>query len=158
MKKHILVDFENNDFSLEGYTALASCLCMIYGAEIAAYRCAETLDAIGAKNTLFQSKKRALNNARRLQQQVISQLEIAFDGVFDHIVTRMGPKYVAQRDAETHALAVEVLKLVIIFVAKSEGMDHDKRQNIFKMLMNFKSGAPELDLEGLIKYFKFDQQ
>jgi len=151
-----LINEDRTDLSLEAMVVVAAVMNMVYGAEIAAYRLADGFDKIGAKGTLVQEKKRALNAARRHCQGMITQLEMAFDVSFDKLVYREGAEYAGQRDQEFHALAAEILELVLVFLSISEGMEHDKRRNIFKMMRNFKTPSP-VDLVELLKYFKFKE-
>jgi len=145
-----LINEDRTDLSLEAMVVVAAVMNMVYGAEIAGF------DKIGAKGTLVQEKKRALNAARRHCQGMITQLEMAFDVSFDKLVYREGAEYAGQRDQEFHALAAEILELVLVFLSISEGMEHDKRRNIFKMMRNFKTPSP-VDLVELLKYFKFKE-
>lgn len=150
-----LINDERDDLSLEAMVVIASIMSMVYGAEIAAYRLADAFDAFGAKGTLVQTKKRALNAARRNCAAMITNLETAFDQPFNQLVMKEGAEYAGTRDAEFHALGAEILELVIVFMSKSEGMDHEKRRNIFKMLNNFKQ-VSAVDLPALVKFFRFD--
>lgn len=151
-----LINETGDDLSLEGMTTLAAIMNCVYAAEIAAYRVAETLDRMGAKGTFVQRKKQALNAARRHCQAMINNLETAFDSSFDHIIMREGSEYAGRRDAEFHALACEVLQVVLIFLSISEGAEYEKRMNIFKALRNFKVTA-DIDLPALLKYFRFEE-
>lgn len=150
-----IINEQRDDLTLEGMTIVAAIMNMVYGAEIAAYRLSDSLDALGAKGSLVQTKKRALNAARRNCQALIANLETAFDQPFNHLIMREGGEFAGQRDAEFHALACEVLQIVIVFLAVSEGADYERRMNIFKALRNFKVTSG-IDLQGLLKYFNFD--
>ena len=151
-----LINDDRTDLSLEANVVIAAVMNMVYGAEIAAYRLSDALDAIREKGTLMQTKKRALNAARRNCQAMISNLETAFDKPFEQVVTRAGDEYIGQRDAEFHALACEVLDIVIIFLSVSEGLPYEKRMNIFKALLNFKVTS-EVNLAALRKFFRFKE-
>jgi len=154
----ILINKDFTDYSLEGYASLATLMGMVYGAEILAYRVSEALEQIGSRQNWYQDKKRALNLAKKQVNGLISNLETAFDKDFSDVVMKEGTEEAGRRDAEFHALAAEILKLDLLFMVKSEGMDHEKRQNIFKMLSNFKGGegSKEIDLQGLLKFYRFD--
>lgn len=151
-----LINEAKDDLSMEAMVTVAAVMNMVYASEIAAYRLAESFDKIGAKGTLMQRKKKALNTARRNCQSMIANLETAFDQPFGQLIMREGAEFAGQRDAEFHALACEVLELVLIFLAISEGTDYEKRMNIFKALKNFKVTA-NIDLPALLKYFKFKE-
>ena len=152
----ILIKEDFSDLSLEGYTTMASLMAMVYAAEIVAYRVADALEAIGSRKNFYQEKKKALNQARKNAAGIITGLETAFDTDFDEVVLKDGMEMAGTRDAEFHALAGEILKLTLIFLAKSEGMEYGKRQNMFKMLMNFKGGegGKDIDLPALLRFFK----
>lgn len=151
----ILIKDDISDFTPEGYTTLATMMSLVYAGEILAYRVTDSLEAMGCRNTIFHKRKKSLNTARRQMQSAIANLETAFDGDFDDIVFNGPVEGAAKRDAEFHALAAETLKLALIFMAKSEGMEYGKRQNIFKMMGNFKGGE-NIDLQGILKFFRFD--
>lgn len=154
----ILIKDDISDFTPEGYTTLATMMSLVYAGEILAYRVAASMEAMGYKGTIFHNRRKALNTARRQIQGAINNLETAFDGDFDDIVFGGPLEDTARRDKELHALAAETLKLALIFMAKSEGMEYGKRQNIFKMMMNFKGGAgsEKINLSALLSYFKFE--
>lgn len=154
----ILIKDDISDFTPEGYTTLASLMALVYAGEILAYRVSDSLDAMGYRSTVFHKRKRALNTARRQIQGAISNLETAFDVDFEDIVFGDPAEDSAKKDAEFHALAAETLKLALIFMAKSEGMEYGKRQNIFRMMMNFKGGpaSEKINLSALLTYFKFE--
>lgn len=155
----ILIKKDFSDFSLEGYTSVASLMAMVYASEILAYRVSDALETIGMKKDVFHQKRKALNAARRQATSLITNLETAFDSDFSDIVLKEGMEKAGTRDAEFHALAAEILKLVLIFMAKSEGMEYGKRMNIFKMLMNFQGGegSKEIDINGLLSFFKYKE-
>lgn len=152
----ILIKKDFSDFSLEGYTSVASLMAMVYASEILAYRVSDALETIGMKKDVFHLKRKALNAARRQATSLITNLETAFDSDFSDIVLKEGAEFAGQRDAEFHALACEVLELVLIFLAISEGAEYEKRMNIFKALRNFKVTA-DIDLPALLKYFRFEE-
>lgn len=154
----ILIKDDISDFTPEGYTTLATMMSLVYAGEILAYRVADSIAAMGVGNSIFHQRKKALNTARRQMQSAITNLETAFDGDFDDIVFGGPVEGAANRDKEFHALAAETLKLALIFMAVSEGMEYGKRQNIFKMMMNFKGGpaSEKINLSALLTYFKFD--
>ena len=125
--------------------------------QIAAERLSAVLDGWDIKGTLIQRQKRYINTANRNFKLFVTNLEAAYDKPYEEIITRKGEEEIAERDETMHGMCAEMLKLAIMYIVKSEGMDHDKRQNIFKAIGNFKDSG-EIDLQGILKFFKFKGQ
>lgn len=121
----------------------------IYAAEIIAYRMSDTMDAFHQKDMLVQNKKQCLNKARRMIQDMIRNLEIAFDGEFSDVAaTKSGYMDNIQE------VANDVLKTLLIYFSRGDG-DWEKKDKMKVALLNFKP-TPEmedLDLVGLMRYF-----
>lgn len=150
-----LINETRDDFSIEVLTVIGAVVSMTYASEIAAERLSSVLDMNGIRGTLLQEKKRYINAARRAADSFVHNLEAAFDDTMSEIVTNGGPGSIGERDSTLHGMGAEVLELVITYLAKSEGMEHEKRRNIFKMMNNFKDGG-RVDLPALVKFFKFE--
>lgn len=77
-----------DDVSKEMRLSLGIMMYCTYAAEILAYRMAETMDSYKLKNTLVQDKKQHFNKARRMLQDMIRSLEIAFDDTYGEIADK----------------------------------------------------------------------
>lgn len=150
-----LINDERDDLSLECLTIIGSVVAMTYASEIACERLSSVLDLQGIRGTLVQEKRRYINGASRAATALVHNLEAAFDQTMSEIICNDGADNIAERDNTLHGMGAEVLELVITFLAKTEGMEHDKRRNIFKMLNNFKDTG-KVDLQALVKFFRFD--
>lgn len=141
---------KHGDLSGELSLSLGMMFYCIYAAEIIAYRMADTMDAFKQKNKLVQNKKQCLNKARKMTQDIIRNLEIAFDDNFSSAAaTQSGYMDNIQE------LANDVLKTLLIYFSRGDG-DWEKKDKMKIALLNFKP-TPEmeqLDLVGLMKYFK----
>lgn len=84
-----------------------------------AYKVSRTLDAYGVQGSLFQKRKQALNNARRGLQEVIRQLEIAFDESIDQVF--VNEKQLTGQYGAFQKLASDTLQMLLIYHAHSEG-------------------------------------
>ena len=150
-----LINDTRDDFSTEYYAILGAILSMVYAADIAATRLIATEVMHKVKGSLIQEKKRYLAAAVKGAEMMEKNLALAFDDTFDQIIMDGGPEKAGERDNTLHGMAAEVLKLVLMYMAKSNGMDHDKRQNIFKMLGNFKDDG-KVDLPAILKFFRYE--
>lgn len=150
-----LINEQGDDFSLEVLAILGAIQAMGNACEIAAERLDVVLNRWNIKGTLVQQQKRYINAANGNFQRFIHNLECAYDRAYNEIITSRGDDYIAERDETMHGMAAEMLKLAIMYIVKSEGMDNDKRQNIFKALGNFKDSGT-IDLQGILKFFRFD--
>ncbi len=149
-----LINENRDDLSTECLTIIGAVVSMAYASEIASERLASVLDRNGFKGTLIQEKRRYINAASRAADALVHNLEAAFDTTMSEIVTNGGPDDVAERDSTLHGMGAEVLELVLTFLAKTEGMEHEKRRNIFRMLGNFKDTG-KVDLPALLKFYRF---
>ena len=150
-----LINEAKDDFSLEVLAILGAVQAMGNACEIAAERLSAVLDSWDIKGTLIQQQKRYIKAANRSFDSFLHNLEAAYDKAYSEIITSKGNDYIADRDETMHGMAAEMLRLAIMYVVKSEGMDNDKRQNIFKMMGNFKDSGT-IDLQGILKFFRFD--
>lgn len=151
--RETLLNEDCSDMSQEGYVIMAIFLEMIYGCEIIAYQMSDALDRIGAKGTLFQTRKQNLNQARRSMDGIVRNLETAFDGTFDQVFNRLTGKEVLVTES-VQALANDMIRLMLVYFSRGDG-DPDKRKNMQKALENFKP-MPNIDLNKLLKFFKVE--
>lgn len=150
-----LINDTGDDFSNEILAVLGAVQAMGNACEIAAERLSAVMNHFDIKGTLIQQQKRYIKAANRNFESFLHNLEAAYDKVYNEIITSRGDDYIADRDETMHGMSAEMLKLAIMYVVKSEGMDNDKRQNMFKMMSNFK-GGDNIDLQGILKFFRFD--
>lgn len=144
-----LLNKEKNDISDDLYISLGIMLECVWAAEIIAYRIAETMDSIKAKGTLVQEKKQCLNKARRMTQDIIRNLEIAFDDTFNMCGSRRGIDGLFMD--EIQECANDIVKLLLIYYARGDG-DWEKKDRMKAALLNFKP-LVGVDLTGMLKYF-----
>lgn len=142
---------DTNDFSYEVLVQLGVMLEAIWGGEMIAYKVSRTLDAYGVQGSLFQKRKQALNNARRGLQEVIRQLEIAFDESIDQVF--VNEKQLTGQYGAFQKLASDTLQMLLIYHARGEG-DQEKRDRMKKALLNFKPEST-IDLDAIMKYYDF---
>lgn len=116
-----------------------------------AYKVSRSLDAYGVQGSLFQKRKQALNNARRGLQEVIRQLEIAFDESIDQVF--VNEKQLTGQYGAFQKLASDTLQMLLIYHARGEG-DQEKRDRMKKALLNFKPEST-IDLDAIMKYYDF---
>lgn len=147
-----IVNKDGSDFSQEVIVQLAICLEAVYAAEIICYRVSDTLDRSGYINSLFQKRKQTYNKARRMLQDVISNLEVAFDNTFDNIVYKEDGEERMRAD-HVHGTANDLVQLLLIYFARGDG-DQDKKDKMKKALMNFKPTL-DIDLDAIMKYYNF---
>lgn len=150
-----LINEAGDDFSNDILAILGAVQAMGNACEIAAERLSAVLNQWDIKGTLIQQQRRYIKAANRSFESFLHNLECAYDRAYNEIITSRGDDYIAERDETMHGMAAEMLKLAIMYVVKSEGMDNDKRQNIFKALGNFKDNGT-IDLQGILKFFRFD--
>lgn len=150
-----LINEAGDDFSNDILAILGAVQAMGNACEIAAERLSAVLSSWDIKGTLIQQQKRYIKAANRSFDSFLHNLEAAYDKAYSEIITDRGEDKIAERDETMHGMAAEMLKLAIMYVVKSEGMDSDKRQNIFKALGNFKDSGT-IDLQGILKFFRFD--
>lgn len=144
-----LLNKEKNDISDDLYISLGIMLECVWAAEIIAYRIAETMDSIKAKGTLVQEKKQCLNKARRMNQDMIRNLEIAFDDTFN--MCGAGRNEGGLFMDEIQECANDIVKLLLIYYARGDG-DWERKDKMKAALLNFKP-VKDVDLSGLLKYF-----
>ena len=149
----MLLNKERDDLSKEGYVIIALFLEMIYGCEVIAYQMSDALDRIGAKGTLFQKKKQALNNARKQADGLVRNLEIAFDETFSQIFNRITGREVLVTES-VQALANDLIRLGLVYLSRGDG-DPEKRARMQKALENFKP-MPDINLDEMLKFFSIE--
>lgn len=129
------------------YIALGIMLECVWASEIIAYRIARTMDSIKAKKTLVQEKKQSLNKARRMVEDIIRNLENAFDDTFNTCGKGENGYYTD----EIQYCANDIVKLLLIYYARGDG-DWERKDKMKAALLNFKP-LKDVDLLGLLKYF-----
>lgn len=144
----IFKDDNRRQFSDEVVTQLAIMSECVYAAEIIAYRMSRILDSQGVKETVFQNRKRALNNARRGLDQMLHNLEQAFDiQVFERATGDS-----KDRAEALHFQANDVVQVLLLYFSRCDESE-GKRDAIKKMLRRFKE-TPGLDIESVIDYYR----
>lgn len=131
---------------------LAICLEAVYAAEIICYKMSDTLDRRGYINTLFQKRKQSFNKARRMLQEIIRNLEVAFDNTFYNITGKGDGHDIARADF-LHGTANDLVELLLIYFARGDG-DQQKKDNMKKALRNFKPTL-DIDLDAIMKFYDF---
>lgn len=147
-----IVNKDKSDFSLEVMVQLAICLEAVYAAEIICYRMADRLDHSNYINTLFQRRKQSFNKARKMLQEIIRNLEIAFDDTFSNITGKKDGNDIKRADF-LHGTANDIVELLLIYFARGDG-DQTKKDNMKKALMNFKPNL-DIDLDAIMKFYDF---
>lgn len=144
----IFKDESRCEFSDEVVTQLAIMSECVYAAEIIAYRMSRILDSDGVKGTVFQNRKQALSNARRGLDQMLRNLEQAFDvQVFERATGDS-----KDRAEALHFQANDVVQVLLLYFSRCDEAE-GKRDAIKKMIRRFKQN-PGLDIESIIDYYR----
>lgn len=147
-----ILNERGDDFSMEIILQLAICLHVVYAAEIICYKIARTLDLSGYVESLFQRRKQSFNKARLGLQDVIKNLEVAFDDTFDKIMFKEAGE---ENMRQNHLLgaANDLVEFLLIYYSRGDG-SQEKKDRMKKALMNFKQ-TQDFDLEAIRKYYDF---
>lgn len=123
----------------------------VWAAELIAYKVSDSLDEYGIRKSVFQTRKMALNQARRKVQELIRHCEAAFDETFDNIYNHVEGE-ACHRSEIVQGWANDVIKLLLIYWVRGEG-DMDKKDAMKKALLNFKA-TNDINIKELLKYYK----
>lgn len=147
-----ILNERGDDFSMEIILQLAICLHVVYAAEIICYKIARTLDLSGYVKSLFQRRKQSFNKARLGLQDVIKNLEVAFDDTFDKIMFKEAGEENMRQNYLLGA-ANDLVEFLLIYYSRGDG-SQEKKDRMKKALMNFKQ-TQDFDLEAIRKYYDF---
>lgn len=157
MSKLKLINEQNTDLSIEAYCLMGSAMYNIAAAEIIMYRMADALDAMKAKGTWFQEKKKYLSGARKACETLLTQLDLATSEANGRIYQHAKEKGTLQWADETLQDSYHLAGLIsVMFFAKSEG-DPKISRNMLKALGNFKVKNPVMDIDAVLDFFNYNK-
>ena len=147
-----LLNDEKTDFSNEGLILFCEALVSVYKAQISMHRLNGALNRMHVDSWL-KPKMTYINRAKILSAQLLATLNAGYDGIFEKIWNKK-PGHEAERFNDLLWLANDHIQLDLIYLSRTDE-NNEKRSRMKKALLNFKPDDPELDLDGMLRFFDF---